>query len=106
MTRSQEGRREQVNADIPFGSAFLELQKFIHRWITEFLVLKFRDSTNVPHAMAGEELQPLVGHWPALTAEFHQGAFAACKRLGRRRRGCQRHARGRGKDERSAIHGM
>src|SRR3989442_801993 len=79
MGRSQEGRRDHVDADIPLRSALLELHEFVNGRITEFLVLKFRRGTDVFDAMAGEELESLVRSWPALTAEFHQGPFATCR---------------------------
>src|SRR6185503_11854590 len=39
MARSEKGRRDQVDADVPPGSALLELHEFTNRWITEVLIL-------------------------------------------------------------------
>ena len=108
MGRSQERRREHVDADIPLLRALLKLQKFVNGRITACFVRKFRDSTDVLDAMACEELESLVGGRPALTPEFHQGALAARRGLGRkrgRRSGEGRASRGRaGNDEISAVH--
>src|SRR3989442_10033811 len=106
MARSQEGRREQVDADIPLSSALLEVQQFVHSRITEFFVRDFGHSTDVLDAVAGEKLESLVGGWPALGAQFHQGAFATPprRRQYRRRRGCQRSTRPGGKKENFSIH--
>src|SRR5206468_1176662 len=76
MGRSQEGRRDRVDGDIPFRSPLLDLHEFVNRRITEFLVREFRNCTDVLDAMAGEELESRVRGWSALTAELHQSAFA------------------------------
>src|SRR5262249_24334033 len=79
MSRSQEGRRDGIDADIPLARAFPELHEFVDRG-TQFFVPGFRHRTNVFDAMPSEELEALVRGGPALAAQFHQGPFAARQR--------------------------
>src|SRR6185503_10645621 len=106
MARSQERRRQHVDIDIPLRRALLELQEFLNRRVSAFFVREFRDSTDVPHAMAREKLESLVRSRAALTAEFHQGAFATGRGLRRKRgrRSCENRASRGGKDEVSPVH--
>src|SRR5262245_25633521 len=90
VARSQKRRRDRIDADAPLRRAFLELEQFVNR--RQLLVRRFRHAADVLDPMAGEELQPRIRGWPALTPEFHQRAFAPLRRIRRLRRSWKKRA--------------
>src|SRR5882724_10479302 len=88
MGRRQKSRLNAIEIDLPFIAAFLDARQILDG--EKSLLLRIlRIAADPLHAMAREELQPLIGSWTALASELHHGPFGGRRVQRRRRAGSQ-----------------